>query len=220
LSRRESATRGGSSHDRPLIRGTTIESNSAKSGKEAFVSHRVIAPVLVAAAAALLAAPAAAQSYTPRERMPARGASDVWAIANFVVPQESRAGNTAGFDGGFEYFFCGHVSAGAAIGFYRASLEGDHVNEAYLDAVAAHHFVVNRYVDPWIQGGIGAYRTDLGRVGTSATIKLGGFGGAGADFFLTRSFAVDVAARYHVAHGAEGVKGNFLELGGGIKWYF
>jgi len=184
------------------------------------VSHRAIAPILIAAAAALLAVPAVAQSYTPPERMPAKGASDAWGNANLVVAQEKRAGNTAGFDAGFEYFFCRHVSAGAAIGFYRASLEGGHVNVAYLDAIAAHHFVVSRYVDPWIQGGLGAYRTDLGRLGTSATIKLGGFGGAGADFFLTRSFAVDVAARYHVAHSAEGVQGNFLELGGGIKFYF
>ena len=184
------------------------------------MSHRTVIPALIAAAAALLAAPAIAQSYTPPERMPAKGASDVWGIADLVAPQDSRAGNTAGFDGGFEYFFCRHVSAGAAIGFWRASLEGDHVNVAYLDAVAAHHFVVNRYVDPWIQGGLGAYRTDLGRLGTSATIKLGGFGGAGADFFLTRTLAVDVAGRYHFAHGAEDVKGNFLELGGGIKWYF
>lgn len=181
--------------------------------------RRTAAPL--ALAAALIAASAAAQSsYTAPESGPRKGTAAVWGIANLVVPQESRAGNTAGFDGGFDWFFCPHVSAGAALGFYRASLDGDHVNVAYLDAEAAHHFVVSRYVDPWIQGGIGAYRTDLGSLSSSGTIRLGGFFGGGADFFVTHSFAVDVAVRYHVAHSAEGVHGNFLEAGGGVKFYF
>jgi len=181
--------------------------------------RRSAAPVLLAAV--LVAASAAAQSsYAASETAPRKGTAAAWGTVNLVVPQESRAGNAAGFDAGFDWFFCPHVSAGIAVGFYRASLDGDHVNQAYLDAVAAHHFVVSRSVDPWIQGGIGAYRTDLGSLSSSATIRLGGFGGAGADFFVTRSFAVDVAARYHVAHAAEGVHGNFLEAGAGVKFFF
>jgi len=180
---------------------------------------RRIAPLVLAAALIAVSAAAQSSSTTP-ESGPRKGTGAVWGIANLVVPQESRAGNTAGFNGGFDWFFCPHVSAGVALGFYRASLDHDHVNQAYLDAVAAHHFVVSRYVDPWIQGGIGAYRTDLGSLSSSAPIRLGGFAGAGADFFVTHSFAVDVAARYHVAHSAEGVHGNFLEIGGGVKFFF
>jgi hypothetical protein len=172
-------------------------------------------------AATLVAASAAAQSsYAASDPAPRKGTGAVWGIANLVVPQDDRADNTAGFNGGFDWFFCPHVSAGIAVGFYRSSFEGDHVNQAYLDAVAAHHFIVSRHVDPWIQGGIGAYRTDLGSLSSSAAIRLGGFGGAGADFFVTHAFAIDVAARYHVAHSAEGVHGNFLEAGAGVKFFF
>ncbi len=183
-------------------------------------SLRFLAGFLSAISASFAAAQSSSYSTYAAEAPPRKGSTAAWAIANYVNPQETHAGNSAGFNAGIEYYFCRHVSGGVALGFWRASLEGDHVNVAYLDAEAAHHFVAGAHVDPYIQGGIGAYRTSLGSVGGSGTTRLGGFGGGGAAFLLSRSFAIDVAARYHFAHAAEGVHGNFWEAGGGLRFYF
>ncbi|HET7453233.1 MAG TPA: hypothetical protein VFL12_10855 [Thermoanaerobaculia bacterium] len=185
-----------------------------------FPSRSLAVALWTAFSASFAAAQTSSYSSFAADAPPRKGSSAVWAIANYVNPQESQAGNTAGFDGGFEYYFCRHVSGGVALGFWRASFAGDHVNEAYIDGEAAHHFVAGSHLDPYVQGGIGAYRTNLGSFGSSGTTRLGGFFGGGCAFLLSRAFAFDAAARYHVAHAAEGVHGNFWEAGGGLRFYF
>lgn len=180
---------------------------------------RLFAGLLTVILPSLAAAQSSYAAYSS-EAPPRKGTTSAWAIVNFVHPQETHAGNAAGFDGGIDYYFCRHVSGGIAVGFWRASLEGSHVNETYLDAEAAHHFVAGSRIDPYVQAGIGAYRTDSGSIGGSGTTRLGGFGGGGVVILLNRTFAVELAARYHVAHAAEGVHGNFWEAGGGLRLYF
>lgn len=181
---------------------------------------RLLAGFLTVVSASLAAAQSSSYASYSADAPPRKGSTAAWAIANYVNPQETQAGNTAGVNAGIEHYFCRHVSGGAVFGFWRASFAGDHVNVAYLDAEAAHHFVAGARVDPYIQGGIGAYRTDLGSFGGSGTTRLGGFGGGGAAFLVSRSFAIDVAARFHFAHAADGVHGNFWEAGGGLRFYF
>src|SRR5690348_11669676 len=115
---------------------------------------RLLAGLLTSFSASFAAAQSSSYSAFAADAFPRKGASAVWAIANYVNPQETHAGNTAGFNGGFEYYFCRHVSGGVALGFWRASFEGDHANVAYFDAEAAHHFVAGPHFDPYIQGGV------------------------------------------------------------------
>ncbi len=152
------------------------------------------------------------------QRMPREGGLSVWGTGGFVSPSEGAFSSAFGVSGGIDYFFTRALSIGVAAGGWRTSTDlGSHANELYFDAVGTYNWEMGQF-HPFVQGGLGLYREDF--PARSASTKFGGFAGGGLDVFVSRTWALEGAARYHAAESTSGLEGNFFEALAGVKVYF
>jgi len=168
--------------------------------------------------AAALAASYPVAAFGQATPMPREGGLSVWGGAGLAAPSEGAFSSAFGASGGIDYFFTRAISFGLAAGGWRTSTDlGSHANEFYFDAVGTYNWEMGK-LHPFLQGGLGLYREDF--PARSASTKFGGFGGGGLDYFVTRTWAVEGALRYHVAESTSGLEGHFFEALAGVKFYF
>lgn len=180
----------------------------------------VFACVAAVAMIAGVSSTAAAQG-----RMPHESANGVGADVGLFMPHQDGMSTGPAIDGFFEHYMSARDSLRLEVGWANPHNSGDD-NFSMRQVDVAGNLIHNwegGKVHPYVGAGLGVYwlqpRHSGENAGSSAT-KFGGSILGGAEYFMSKTFAVKGEARYHIVTKSGGYDPSGFALTIGVKSYF
>jgi hypothetical protein len=148
------------------------------------------------------------------------------ASASLILPADEHTKTSAGGSVELELLISESFSAGAVAGHWSGQSDFDKDStETYLLGALTHRWGSGR-IRPFVQVGGGVYfvkfqfQSRNRFAPAEKDVVGGGFAGAGVDYALSSTSALEVRARYHLVSDVSGVHPDFLETQLGVRFFF